>query len=199
VTGIARKTSGAMAITLSAPAPVGTVPGSTPAAFVPTTVGVESFACAPLPGAPPLVGACTGTTSGDALQNATVTVRFPRTSGVVDVTGIVSGPGPSQNPAPAVVQVVPGGPFGVPPIPPPIVLPPPLPPVVPLLPPTGPAWPSAWITIPGTVPLSPNEPQQTLPGSAGASATTATPTPVATPLPLGASTMDALPNADPGP
>jgi endonuclease/exonuclease/phosphatase family metal-dependent hydrolase len=201
VVGAAHKTGSTMAFTLSATAPGGTVPGGTPVAFVPTTAGVQSFACAPLPIARPLLTTCTGTTSGDALQNATITVRFPRASGVAELTGTISGPGPSQPAARAAVQVVLTGPLGVPPVPPPlpILLPPPPLPVVPLLSPGGPAWPSAWNTAPSAEPAGTTEPQPGGSGATGTGVATATPSPMATPAPsVGSSTADALPTTESG-
>jgi hypothetical protein len=131
----------------SAAAPTSVAPNGTPAIFIPTTVGVESLACAALSAAPPFSTTCQGTTHGAALQGATVTVRFPVAGGgTIDVAGTLSGP-PAVAPTPTLAPVLPFGLPGVPcvgnrcvvllplPPPPPILLPPPpLPLLVPLVP-----------------------------------------------------------------
>jgi hypothetical protein len=81
---------------LTATSPVAPVAGSVPAIFIPTTAGVEAFfaACTASPAAAPFTVTCTGTTVGDLLQGAVVTVRFANAAGgVSDVTGIALGPG----------------------------------------------------------------------------------------------------------
>lgn len=81
------------AFSFSAVAPNGVAPSGTPAIFIPTTSGVESLACAALRAAPPFTTTCQGSTRGDALQGATVTVRFPVAGGgTIDVASTLSGP-----------------------------------------------------------------------------------------------------------
>ncbi len=126
--------SGSGTFTFSAAAPFGVAPSGSPALFIPTTAGVESFPCAALAPAPPFTAICAGATRGDALQGATLTLRFPVAGGgTVDVTGTLAGPAaaaPSQ-PPPAGAP----GQRGQPPPPllpplPPIVLPPAPPPLL---------------------------------------------------------------------
>jgi hypothetical protein len=61
-----------------------------PILFMPTTAGVEqfNFTCT-APTGPGASVTCAGTTVGDLLQGATVTVRFVTTGGFQDVTGTV--------------------------------------------------------------------------------------------------------------
>ena len=128
-----RTSSGAFIATATGPA--GTVVGGLPAIFLPTTVGVEAFPCGPVNAA--LQASCTGTTVGNLVLGATVTVRFPLLiGGTTDVTGVVTGPGvvATSTPAPAptaaslVVVQAPPPPFLpplLPPLPPPAFMPPP--------------------------------------------------------------------------
>jgi uncharacterized repeat protein (TIGR01451 family) len=85
--------SGSFTFTATVPATAILNDGA-PRIFLPTTAGVESFnaACS----VPTAIGGtvtCSGTTVGDLLQGATVTVRFVTTGGFQDVTGTVTGPG----------------------------------------------------------------------------------------------------------
>src|SRR5262249_32756877 len=90
-----RTSSGTFSVTATGPA--GTAPLSTPAVFLPTTTAVESFACTPVPAAAPVTTTCNGTTVGNVLQNATVTVRFALAAGGTQgVTGAFVGPGPAR-------------------------------------------------------------------------------------------------------
>ncbi|HEY7061319.1 MAG TPA: CHRD domain-containing protein [Chloroflexota bacterium] len=134
--------------TLTATGPGNSAPAGTPVVFIPTTRGVESFPCLPLPLVAPFTTSCIGITVGDPLQGALITVRFPLaglpTGATADVTGVITGPGPA---APAVVPVAPVAPAAaaatalgagglVPPLLPPLPpLPPPPPPM--MLPPFG--------------------------------------------------------------
>ena len=78
--------------------PAGTAPGSTPRVFLPTTAGVETFTCSPVGVVAPFNVVCSGSTIGDLLQGATVTIRVALFGGgFVDVTGTVSGPGPRRS------------------------------------------------------------------------------------------------------
>jgi hypothetical protein len=122
--------------TLAAVIPAGTLPASFPTVFIPTTVGVESFQCSLLPVALPFTASCIGSTRGDVLQGATVTVRFLLAAGgTADVVGTVTGPGiaPPLPIAPAPVPTQ--QPIVIGPLPLPL---PPLPPPPPLLPPPPP-------------------------------------------------------------
>src|SRR5262249_26464925 len=86
--------SGTFSFTATGPA--GTAPLSTPAIFLPTTTAVESFPCTPVGATAPFTTTCVGTTVGNVLQNATVTVRFALAAGgTQDVTGVIVGPGPA--------------------------------------------------------------------------------------------------------
>jgi CSLREA domain-containing protein len=121
--------SGTFRVTANGPA--NTAPNGMPRIFLPSTAGVESFACAPLPAAPPFTAICTGVTAGDLLRGSLVTVRFPLAGGgAVDVTGITV----------AAVVAVSGGVRAVPLLPPspPILLPPPPSPLIPVPPLGGP-------------------------------------------------------------
>jgi hypothetical protein len=113
VTGTWTKTaSGTFSFTATGPAT--TAPGSTPAIFLATTTGVESFPCRPVGFAVPFTATCTGTTVGDPLQNSVVTVRFLLVSGgTQDVTGTISGL-PSLNQQQAIALVQPSGQQGQP-------------------------------------------------------------------------------------
>jgi hypothetical protein len=119
VTGTLTKT-GSMTFSLTATGPPNAAVGRSPTVFIPTTRSVETATCALA-----LTGAqttCTGTTVGDALQNAVVTVRFTLVTGAtVDVAGVVAGPGPQVTPtataltvAQAAALVAPSGQAGVP-------------------------------------------------------------------------------------
>jgi len=147
VTGTWTKT-GSGTFTFTATGPAGTAPLGVPRVFIPTTVAVESFLCTAVPAAPPFTTTCTGTTAGDPLQGATITVRFPLvTGGTADVTGTITGPGPAPVvvPTPAAVIVVsPPQQPPLPPLPPPLLPPPPfLPPSPPMMaPPQAPAAPA---------------------------------------------------------
>jgi sugar lactone lactonase YvrE len=87
--------TGSGTLLVSATGPANATPGGTPRVFVPTTAGVENFTCSTLPGAAPFFTTCAGTTAGDVLQGATITVRFPTLAapGFADVTGTAFGPG----------------------------------------------------------------------------------------------------------
>src|SRR5262249_9447378 len=113
VAGTWSKTSSG-AFSVSAGAPPRVAPSGTPAIFLPTTSGVESYACAPLAAAPPFTTTCQGATRGDALQGATVTVRFPVAGGgTSDVAGTLSGPAAVAL-GQALTQVSPSGQTGMP-------------------------------------------------------------------------------------
>jgi hypothetical protein len=135
------------AFSFSAAAPAGVAPSGSPAIFIPTTSGVESAACAALSAAPPFATACQGATRGNALQGATVTVRFPVAGGgTIDATSTLVGPTPVAPPPvapppsrpPLSILVLPGAPLlPWPPLPPPppiLLPPPPLPLLVPVAP-----------------------------------------------------------------
>jgi hypothetical protein len=119
---------GSMSFSMMATGPPNAAVGRGPTVFIPTTRAVEIATCAP-------VGAgaqttCAGTTVGDALQNAVVTVRFSLATGAtVDMAGVVTGPGVQAT----LVAPAPGGAQAAALVPP--LLPPLLPPVLPLLPP----------------------------------------------------------------
>jgi hypothetical protein len=92
---------------LTATGPAATAPGSTPRVFLPTTNGVESFPCNAVGVAAPFVASCAGSTVGDLLQGATVTIRFALFGGgFVDVTGTVTGPGPAPAASLTVAQAI---------------------------------------------------------------------------------------------
>lgn len=132
---------------LTATGPAGTLVGGVPAVFIPTTAGVESYACGPVSAA--RTTTCTGRTLGNPLQGATITVRFPLGGGgTADVTGVANGPGPV--PTPGSVAVIPA-------IPPPGLLPGGPPP--PLLPPLPPPF----LLAPGVVPGPPLAPFEAAP------------------------------------
>jgi hypothetical protein len=84
--------------------------------FIPTTVGVESFGCTPVGTVAPFTAICTGTTRGDLLLGATVTVRFPLVGGGTQaVVGTVTAtPVPPLNVQQAIAQVPPSGLNGLP-------------------------------------------------------------------------------------
>jgi pimeloyl-ACP methyl ester carboxylesterase len=85
--------TGSMSYTVSATGPAGTIAGGIPAIFIPTTRGVEAFACAAVTAQ--LQTTCRGSTVGNALQAGTVLVRFALRGGTTgDVVGTISGPGP---------------------------------------------------------------------------------------------------------
>jgi len=131
VTGNTNKIS-SMVYRLTATGPATAAVGGIPAAFIPTTARVESAACGPVSAA--LQVTCSGTTAGDALLGATVTVRFPLVGGgTADVTGVVQGPGPLP------------------------LLPPPPPPILPPLPPAPPPFlsPPLPAAVPSEVPVIP--------------------------------------------
>jgi hypothetical protein len=82
---------GSMTFNVTATGPTTSAPRGVPAVFIPTTVGVESFGCTALPLSAPFVATCTGTTRGDLLLGAIVTVHFPLTGGgTQDITGTVT-------------------------------------------------------------------------------------------------------------
>src|SRR5262249_10059341 len=82
--------TGSGTFTVTATGPADTVVGGLPAIFIPTTVAVEGFQCGPVTVA--VQTTCTGTTIGNPLQGATVTVRFPIAGGgTSDVTGLIFG------------------------------------------------------------------------------------------------------------
>ncbi len=121
-----KTSSGTFRVTATGPA--NTAPRGTPRVFLPTTAGVESTPCAPLPAAAPFTTSCAGTTVGDLLQGGTVVVRFPLVGGgTFDVTGSVTGPAVAVPLAPAAVRVAPLLPSA-----PPLLLPPPPSPLVPV-------------------------------------------------------------------
>ena len=146
--------TGSMSCTVSAAGPAGTIIGSIPAVFIPTTAGVEAFACGPVDAS--LQTVCTFTTTGDALLGGTVTVRFLLAGGTTnDQTGLI-GPGAIQPVALAVPQVaipaVPRPPVQlIPPAPPPLI--PPGAPVPPLQGAAPPAFPEVPV-IPEAEPLA---------------------------------------------
>jgi YVTN family beta-propeller protein len=81
--------TGSMSFVVRATGPADTLLGSIPAIFIPTTVGVERFPCGPV--TVQLETTCTGTTAGNVLQGATLTVRFPLLFGrTADVPGTVT-------------------------------------------------------------------------------------------------------------
>ncbi len=100
----------------TATGPANSLPGGTPAAFLPTTTAVEGFTCQQLGVSVPFNVTCTGNTAGNLLANATVTVRFPLLGGgTADVTGTVNGPGagPVISVGQAIGQVQPTGTQGI--------------------------------------------------------------------------------------
>jgi hypothetical protein len=110
VTGIFVKNgSGVINVTAIAP-PTAILNNGAPILFVPTTVGVESFTTCTAPTAAGGSVQCVGNTIGDALQGATVAVRFVTTEGFQDVAGTVTGPGQplTQQAAIAQAQAIPG-------------------------------------------------------------------------------------------
>jgi hypothetical protein len=130
---------------VTATGPANTIPGSVPAIFLPTTIGVEGFftTCTAVPAAAPFTTTCAGNTVGDVLQGGVIVVRFATTTGPFDVRGIAAGPGllvPLPPPPP---------PAGLPPVVPQVAIPAvPRPPVqfipsapAPLLPPMSPVAP----------------------------------------------------------
>src|SRR5581483_3120001 len=117
---------GSMSYTLLATGPAGTVVGGIPAVFIPTTAGVESFACGAV--SVTLQTTCTGTTSGNVLQGATITVRIALAGGgTANVVGVASGPGPGTAAAPGAPAGAPGLGLG-------LTVAPPAPPLLPALP-----------------------------------------------------------------
>lgn len=117
---------GSMSYTLLATGPAGTVVGGIPAVFIPTTAGVESVACGAVSVA--LQTTCTGTTSGNVLQGATITVRIALAGGgTANVVGVASGPGPGTAAAPGAPAGAPGLGLG-------LTVAPPAPPLLPALP-----------------------------------------------------------------
>jgi hypothetical protein len=88
VTGTYTKTGAGGTFTFTTTAPAGALAG-TPVIFIPTTANAagEQFQCTSIAGAGAVV-TCTGTTAGDPLLGATVTVVFP---GNVIQTGVVTG------------------------------------------------------------------------------------------------------------
>jgi hypothetical protein len=103
--------------------PANTAPGSIPQIFLPTTAGVETFACPAVGATAPFTSTCSGTTVGNLLQGATATARFPLVGGgTTDVTGIVVGnfatvtptPGTSLTTQQAIALVSASGQTGVP-------------------------------------------------------------------------------------
>ena len=105
-----------MTFNVTATGPTNTAPRGVPGIFIPTTVGVESFGCTPVGTVVPFSTVCTGTTRGDLVLNATVTVRFPLVGGgTQDVPGTVTGQGGQpQNVQQAIASVAPSGLPGVP-------------------------------------------------------------------------------------
>jgi uncharacterized repeat protein (TIGR01451 family) len=101
---------------LTATGPTNTAPRGVPAVFIPTTIGIESFGCTPVPSAIPLSTVCTGTTRGVPLLNGTITVRFPLIGGgTQDVVGTITGQGgQAQNVQQAIASVPPSGLQGLP-------------------------------------------------------------------------------------
>jgi hypothetical protein len=86
------RVTGSMSYTVTATGPSGTVVGGIPAIFIPTTTGVEAYACGTVTAQ--LQTTCSGNTVGNALQLGVVRVRFPLTGGgTADVTGVINGPG----------------------------------------------------------------------------------------------------------
>jgi hypothetical protein len=113
---------GSMSYLLVATGPAGTAVNGLPAVFIPTTAGVESFTCQPVNAA--LQTTCAGTTRGNVLQGATVTVRLALAGGgTADVTGTATSFGATPTATPPALAVAPP-----PLLPPPFALPPPLPP-----------------------------------------------------------------------
>jgi hypothetical protein len=134
--------------TVVATGPAGTLVGGLPAIFLPTTAGVEGFACGAVTAT--LQTTCTGATVGNLLLGATVTVRFPLVGGgTADVTGTVTAPAAAVVPTAAVpVNVFVNQP-------PPPLPPPPPPPPLPLLPPPPPFIPGPSTPLAGAAPFPP--------------------------------------------
>src|SRR3954452_2493488 len=105
-----------MTFNVTATGPTNTAPRGVPAVCIPSTVGVESFGFTAVPAAIPFSTVCTGTTRGDLLLNATVTVRFPLVGGgTQDVVGTVTAQGGRpQNVQQAIASVAPSGLVGLP-------------------------------------------------------------------------------------
>jgi uncharacterized repeat protein (TIGR01451 family) len=86
-----KTSSGSYTVTATVPATAILNDGA-PRIFLPTTAGVEQGTCT-IPTAIGGTVTCSGTTTGDLLQGAVVTVRFVTTGGFQDVTGTVTGTG----------------------------------------------------------------------------------------------------------
>jgi hypothetical protein len=81
--------TGSTTFSVTAIGPSGTLVGGIPAIFIPTTVTVEAVSCGAVTSA--LQTTCSGTTVGNPLQGATITVRFPLAGGSTsDVLGTVN-------------------------------------------------------------------------------------------------------------
>jgi hypothetical protein len=80
VTGRWTKTgSGAFAFTTTGPA--NTTPGGVATLVLFTTIGQEHFPCAPMPASPPFTTTCAGSTIGDVILGANVSVLVPLVGG----------------------------------------------------------------------------------------------------------------------
>jgi hypothetical protein len=92
-----RITSGNFNITSTVPAL--TTAGTAPVLFLQTTAGTERFTQCTAVTAPGSSVTCQGDTAGDLLLGSIVTVRFAAGGTIIDVTGVVSGPGlPTSTP-----------------------------------------------------------------------------------------------------
>jgi hypothetical protein len=157
VSGVWSKAAGGR-FSFTATGPSTSAPSGVPAIFLPTTRGLEAYACLPLPPFAPFTVTCTGTTTGDVLQGAAITIRFPIAGGgAADVVGIISAPAVAT---PGVSPPAPVPPLPLPP-PPPIVLPPP-----PILPPPPVTLPPPPLLAPLPALPAPVAPAATLPGFA---------------------------------
>ncbi len=94
VTGYWSKAN-ARTFSFTAPGPANALAGSIPAVFIPTLAQVEGYHCSAVSST--LSATCNGATVGDAVQGATISVRFALVGGGrADVTGQLMGPGPAQ-------------------------------------------------------------------------------------------------------
>src|SRR5207244_777599 len=69
------RVTGSMSYTVTATGPTGTEVGGIPAIFIPTTLGVEAFACGAV--TPQLQTTCTGHFAGNGIQLGGVRRRLP--------------------------------------------------------------------------------------------------------------------------
>jgi hypothetical protein len=98
--------TGSGAYNFTATGPTNTVPNSQPTIFIPTTVGVEGGPCAIVGATAPFVTTCSGTTTGDILLGANVTVAFATVGGgTVNVVGTPVTPTATPTPSSGFTEV----------------------------------------------------------------------------------------------